>query len=58
VRTKSQLMTMLGMPSMDGADAGGEDTGATEQKPADAPPPDQPKKKPSKLDMLKGILGR
>ncbi len=58
VRTKSQLMTMLGMPSMDGADAGAEDAGASEQKPADAAPPEQPKKKPSKLDLLKGVLGR
>lgn len=54
VRTKSQAMTMLGMPSMDGADAAADGTQAEQQPQQEAPK----KKKPSKLDLLKGILDR
>lgn len=55
VRTKSQLMTMLGMPSMDGADAAESSSeSSSKQPPADEPP----QKKPSKFDLLKGIIRR
>jgi hypothetical protein len=57
VRTKSQTMAMLGMPSMDmgaGADATSGETGAGEQ-PAQE---EAPKKKPSKWDLLKQVIPR
>lgn len=57
VRTKSQLMTMLGMPSMDGGDDAEADAARTRDGDA-TPTQEPPKKKPSKLDLLKGILGR
>lgn len=54
VRTKSQAMTMLGMPSMDSAD-----DAAADGQPATEQSQEPPKKKnPSKLDLLKGIINR
>jgi hypothetical protein len=59
VRTKSQTMAMLGMPSMDmaagaGAEAAGGEAAAGEQ-PAQE---EAPKKKPSKWDLLKQVIPR
>ncbi|MBL0148638.1 MAG: hypothetical protein IPP87_07845 [Ideonella sp.] len=51
IRVKSMTTVMLGMPDMSGA--GG--------KPSDGTPPEperKPEKKPSALDLLKGVLGR
>lgn len=51
VRTKSTDGVVLGMPSMHGeSDAGGQA--------AEAPPPAEQPKRPSAVDVLKGILGR
>jgi hypothetical protein len=59
VRTKSQTMAMLGMPSMDmGAGAGPEAAGG-EAAAGDAPAQEEaPKKKPSKWDLLKQVIPR
>jgi hypothetical protein len=52
VRVKSVAMTMIGMPSMDMPARGGRD--------GTAPPPEPEKKekKPSAIDILRGVIGR
>jgi hypothetical protein len=58
VRTKSQAMTMLGMPSMDGADGGAADDATEAAAAGEQPAQETPKKKPSKWDLLKQVIPR
>lgn len=52
VRVKSVAMTMVGMPAMDAAPRGARETEAPR------PEPEKKEKKPSALDILRGVIGR
>jgi hypothetical protein len=51
VRVKSVASTMLGMPSMEGAQRGAKEAKEPEQA-------EKKDKKPNALDLLRGVIGR